>query len=94
MSIDDPELRAEIQAALDFLEQHPRLKNWKPPTGPFVLTQEHRKLIAELEAAPENQDGAIKDGEERSYRLQLDWMRRPKKLMPRGWNPSSNSSMP
>jgi hypothetical protein len=90
----DPELRAELQAALDVIETFQWLKNWKPPEGPFVLTEEHKRLIAELEATPENQDGAIKNGRERSYRLHLEWLRRPKKLMPRGWNPSSNSSTP
>ena len=93
MSIDDPQLRAELQAALEVIEKCERLKNWKPPVGPFVLTEEHKQLIADLEAAPENQDGANKDGQERSNRLVLEWIRRPKKLMPRGWNPSSNSSM-
>jgi hypothetical protein len=88
----DSDLRSEIEEALSFLERFHEEHPWHPPTGPFVVSDEHRELIAELEARLENRDGSLKKGVERSYRLEREWLRRPKQLLARPWNPSSNSS--
>jgi hypothetical protein len=87
MPIDDPDLRSDVLKTLTFLESRQREHPWQPPTGPFVVSAEHRRLIAQLEALPQNRDGSVKEGGERELHHWLDDFKRAR-LVPLRCNPS------
>ena len=57
---DDEDEAAAVARILDALGP------LRVPTGPAVLGEEYLRMIAEVEAAPENQDGADKTWVERA----------------------------
>ncbi|HVS11695.1 MAG TPA: hypothetical protein VMS76_17640 [Planctomycetota bacterium] len=61
----------QLKAALEILEKAER--EWQPPPGPIVLTEDYLRQVERVEALPRNQPGEDKtwvervDREDRSY---------------------------
>jgi hypothetical protein len=60
--VDDPDQDDEAALERVFASLGPL----RVPSGPVVLGEEYLRMIAEVEAAPENQDGADKTWVERA----------------------------